>query len=846
MMQPVACLLTLLSFSPPQDGPPGFEGDIVAPCSNGPAIALVPSSAATIRSNLSSGTAGNWSDPNTWLPARLPVDGDQVWIQKGDHVLYDVTMTPAAEALTWLRVDGTLDFKTDQDTTLAADTIVVTCDGSWFQGRATNRIQADEISRIVFKRKYPDWSHDPKRLGLGFISEGKTRIFGARVVDSLGATATFVEAKGQTGNNLPADTNAAVVPNRLLAWNDGTTAGIPSDRVVVAGMGFGNPLPMSRFASIDETRSITGLSQGATDTTLTFDSNLDYEHRAGQGPTAQDVVYTHIANLTRNVKFESFNSQLIDQRGHVMFHQNPNVKLEFASFTGLGRTDKNTELNAPFDPNDPNYCVGETLSMDDCFDPSSTNTRGRYAVHVHRAGIDQASPVRVVGCAVEDSPGWGFVNHRSYVEFVDCVAYNVVGSAFVTEDGGERGKFERCIALYSFGSDDIDEKNECAVCNHHLGRSGNGFWLQSGGVDLIDCVAGSQRLAGFTIFTRGRTSSFAQTPPWDALTPSEAQMYGDALAGRSSILYEDIPLSVRGCKDLGSGMGLFVVDVEINGDGNTTNLIEDFTSLHNNSVGLLLQYSRNLILRDVRVWELQNKWIDVRGIEVFQLIDHLFPLETRSSVLLDGVEVWSPGQVSGTVTGCKNFNSDQQDPVFEWRDVAKVRVTGDGYALNGVTYDGVTSPPAGTLFFGRPCVPGQEMCPPPLEEIWALSGSGQPDLDRATLSPAPGALGSTNVTVTIAPPPGVSGAEVYFMTRPTSQNWFSGPYVDCQGQATSSPGSEVSITLCPCAPLACDATLGSSVTLAGGSEHLLYAFYRVPNGAGWSYGSIVTGYYDLR
>ena len=48
---------------------------------------------------------------------------------------------------------------------------------------------------------------------------------------------------------------------------------------------------------------------------------------------------------------------------------------------------------------------------------------------------------------VADSPGWGFVNHSSYVNFDNNVAFNVVGASFVTEAGNEIGEFVGNLAI---------------------------------------------------------------------------------------------------------------------------------------------------------------------------------------------------------------------------------------------------------------------------------------------------------------------------------------------------------------------------------------------------------------
>src|SRR5262249_28873169 len=118
-----------------------------------------------------------------------------------------------------------------------------------------------------------------------------------------------------------------------------------------------------------------------------------------------------------------------------------------------------------------------------------------------RTGIDgHSAAVRVTGCAVVNSPGWGFVNHSSHVVFEDNVAFNVTGAAFVTEAGDEIGAFRGNLAVYSAGSgEDVDGRRKL----QDFGHEGDGFWFQGGGVDVERNVAAGQAQTGFVFFTSG-------------------------------------------------------------------------------------------------------------------------------------------------------------------------------------------------------------------------------------------------------------------------------------------------------------------------------------------------------
>ena len=52
-----------------------------------------------------------WSDINTWLPGRIPVEGDEVHIQPGWDVVYDIETSPVFKSL---EINGKLSFKRGQ------------------------------------------------------------------------------------------------------------------------------------------------------------------------------------------------------------------------------------------------------------------------------------------------------------------------------------------------------------------------------------------------------------------------------------------------------------------------------------------------------------------------------------------------------------------------------------------------------------------------------------------------------------------------------------------------------------------------------------------------------------
>jgi hypothetical protein len=101
---------------------------------------------------------------------------------------------------------------------------------------------------------------------------------------------------------------------------------------------------------------------------------------------------------------------------------------------------------------------------------------------------------------VVDSPGWGLVNHSSFVHVTNNVAFDVDGAAFVAEAGDEAGSFVGNIAIHSEGSGGLNTDREP---EEDFGHEGDGFWLQGAGVRVTDNVSAGQSSYGFIFYTRG-------------------------------------------------------------------------------------------------------------------------------------------------------------------------------------------------------------------------------------------------------------------------------------------------------------------------------------------------------
>jgi len=346
-------------------------------------------------------TDGLWSDPNTWAGGRVPGADANVWIMPGRTVTVD-GLEPAT--LRTVRVSGTLTFATDVDTKLVVDTMVVDPDGSLIMGTPTSPIAAGVTATVVFAdRGAIDRGWDPYGLSRGLVDRGHTVICGAQA----------------GGHNQLAVTPRA--GDTTLTFAGATPGWKAGDDLVLPGT-YGVPDQHFTITSVSADGKVLGLGQP-----------VKYSLAA---PTQLgEVLYA--ADLTRNVVFRSQNTTDIDRRGHVMFMHTNDADIRYAAFEGLGRT----LFNEPFN----NAKVGADGKL---VPGTGTNPQGRYALHFHMAGADiRQTPALVQGCVVDGSPGWGYDNHGSNVDFEGNVAYNSDQAGFVTEDGNEVGTFNDNIAI---------------------------------------------------------------------------------------------------------------------------------------------------------------------------------------------------------------------------------------------------------------------------------------------------------------------------------------------------------------------------------------------------------------
>jgi Ca2+-binding RTX toxin-like protein len=488
---------------------------------------------------------GDWSDPATWHDGVVPTNGARVLIPMNVEVMVDSVI---ASRLNTIRVDGTLSFATAQDTELRADTIVVASSGTFEMGTATSPIEDGVTARLIFTNDGPiDRVADPFGLGRGLISHGRVSIHGAETTSHVAlASPAVAGAVAITLNQVP------------VGWNAG-------DKIVIAATTAGT--------AQNEVRQIAYIIGN----TVYFSGPLDFSHLS---PAPELEV--HVANITRNIVITS-ESSAIDRRGHVMFMHNRDVDIAYAQFSGLGRTNKLVPIN--------DSVVGSDWALQE---GTGTNQRARYPVHFHRTGtVADGNPSVVRGSVVTDAPGWGFVNHSSYVDMLDNVAFDVTGAAFSTEVGDEVGSFRGNIAIGSDGAGGhIDARNDV----QDFGFGGDGFWFQGVGIHVTDNIAAGNAGNSFLFYGRALIENGVRARFLAENLPDPSVAGGAETVDTGAMKVFEFENNIG----YASTVGLSAIYLMEHSTDGSYNVLQNST-FWNNTIGVDLPYSHQTHLRNINV-----------------------------------------------------------------------------------------------------------------------------------------------------------------------------------------------------------------------------------------------------
>jgi hypothetical protein len=428
--------------------------------------------------------SGAWSDGATW-GGKLPTT--RAFIPKGVGVVFDLADSAKMKSV---RVEGCLELSNRVSSRLNTEFLYVAPGGELLAGSQSAPIPANIVAEIVFPDLGPlDVKVDPTLVGKGLVSTSRARLYGA--LKSPRAKVSTAPRRGDTVIKL------ATTPS---GWRVG-------DRVILTGTRWIKQTTQQQVVlkspTEDEVRFIKAIS-GAS---VTLDAALAFDHLS-----PDPAVGAYLVNYSRNIRLATENGAAIakTQRGHSMF-MSTETTVEGVEFFEMGRTDKSIRA-----------VDAATLTS-----PTPTsNVKGRYPLHLHQSGFpaDDVAPF-VRGVAVWGSPGWGVAQHAGNAFLFQNNTWNTFGAGFVAESGNEIGAWVENTAIKGIGVNHI-VKDVNDVAAYDLGRTGDGFWLQSRSVRLHKNLAvGMTGGMGFVYFHRNNDlgNALPLTPSFTAnalCTPS--------------------------------------------------------------------------------------------------------------------------------------------------------------------------------------------------------------------------------------------------------------------------------------------------------------------------------------
>lgn len=441
--------------------------------------------------------SGPWGDPGIWRPARVPGADDVAVIEPG-HV---VRLTGSGGQARVLGVRGTLRVEPEAAVTLRVETLLVRETGTLQIGP----VEAGSSVRVVF-RDAPLDPADKTQMGHGLIVLGRASISGAAKTAFLRLVEEPLAGQKELQLSEPP-----------RGWRAGDKLVLPDSRHERMNWKWWyapergkHPWRGDQDFQWEE-RRITSVRGNR----VTLDQPLRFDHPGARDSRGALRFLPHVANLTRNVSFESENPAGV--RAHGIVTDRGFGDFRWCAFVGMGRT--------------------TVEPVDD-----KTNPVGRYPFHRHHNNVapDKSGHAGyLVGAVVDGSPRWGVTIHGSDATLVrDTIAYNCAGAGFVTEDGSESfNTFERCFALRSLG-----RQGEAAKRDHpsDMAFGGTGFWFRAGNNEVRECVAASTVSEGFLYW------SYASPEIWLPLFPGGRRgVEGESV--RVSASYHKVPF--RGFAD---------------------------------------------------------------------------------------------------------------------------------------------------------------------------------------------------------------------------------------------------------------------------------------------------------
>jgi G8 domain len=461
---------------------------------------LTPQSKATVVATQS----GNWSNPGTW-DVGPPPRSARIVIPEGITVTVDGDLPEPYE---WIRVEGSLRFAPNTNTSLTLETLAVEHSGTLEIGTVDQPVTARAVLTFQHSGGTIDHLYDPMELSRGLVAMGRVEMHGQPKTSWVSVS------------EIPAAGELWVTLDRLpVGW-------APGDAVVLTSSRYGENETF-------EILSVDG-AEVRLDHPIANTRPFPVNPKTSQ---AYEGLTLHVGNLSRNVVVRTHPDYAGQPKlqGHVMLMHRGGHSIKYVAFEDLGRT----TIDPVTDP-----VLGDGGVRDPSLCPpfiAAENVRGRYALHFHMATPFSEQSV-VEGSALTVRRGSrlkiGYINHSSNVLFKNNVGLNIDGSTFFTEEGDEVGGFVDNLAIHSVGSNgNSDEqpggvavKNSCPALFQRrradVGHRGYGFWVHSGGMAVNGNVAAEHGSTGFSIWTLGL--NFRITNTFEVLFPTSLLPNGGA------------------------------------------------------------------------------------------------------------------------------------------------------------------------------------------------------------------------------------------------------------------------------------------------------------------------------
>ncbi|MFQ6027451.1 MAG: G8 domain-containing protein, partial [Dehalococcoidia bacterium] len=375
--------------------------------------------AALAAGTISSAQSGNWSEASTWTGGTVPRAGDNVTINTGHTVNYNILSNNVHGELV---VSGTLRFSRTTDTRLKlSGNIRIMMDGELDMGNAEDPIPASTRTEVIFV--FPEGyrftggsTFKAEDKGIWAMNGTKWTTHGAPLLHTWSKLAQTASSGSST----------VVVKNDVTGWYDGGSVVITQTTNPFRPGTFGWEHCQSKFGDEkyapepekrcnyfweNETRTITHLELLPDGTTrITLDRPLDFTHHS------IEHIQGEVGLLTRNVlirtEIQGVSDSQLDQQGarrrfaHTMLMGTGRGTIQYTEFKYMGHV----------------------------------STLARYPIHMHMTH-SSGEGVVLRGNSVWRSGNRGYQIHNTNgVLIEDNVSFDTVMSPFYIERTGHPGE----------------------------------------------------------------------------------------------------------------------------------------------------------------------------------------------------------------------------------------------------------------------------------------------------------------------------------------------------------------------------------------------------------------------